>query len=237
MCTVSYTFNGQGIYFTSSRDENIKRLTIPPQAYKLNYQTVIYPKDSQSGGTWIAASKNRIMCLLNGEQTQAIDHEIKTSRGIVVLKSLFCTSYDELKRFVLDHEVDPFILIQLDFTTEIYLKEIVWNGRDISQKRLNPNDSHLWVSSSLYTKEISNKRQRQFSEWLDENPRKFPVEFHSKLKSVNDNFQKNKDIKTVSISNIHLKNESLTFSYDDLLCGNSQSLSLVLEAEKSESPF
>ena len=67
MCTVSFLPLDNGFILTSNRDERALRKPAEfPATYQSNSGTVTFPRDGKAGGTWIAASKTKMICLLNG---------------------------------------------------------------------------------------------------------------------------------------------------------------------------
>ncbi len=63
MCTVTYLPSANGFYLTSNRDEKSTRpAALPPAVYFLNGSKIIYPKDAQGCGTWIALKIIQMHC-------------------------------------------------------------------------------------------------------------------------------------------------------------------------------
>lgn len=88
MCTVTYVPTKSGFQLTSNRDENINRgKAVAPRTYQNGNYTLLYPKDADRNGSWIAAKNNGdIVVLLNGAfvKHKAIP-PYKTSRGLVLM--------------------------------------------------------------------------------------------------------------------------------------------------------
>ena len=88
MCTVTYIPLTNHCYLTSNRDEHKTRgLAIAPKRIHANECEIIYPKDADAGGTWIATKNTgEAIVLLNGGFYK---HEptppYKKSRGIILL--------------------------------------------------------------------------------------------------------------------------------------------------------
>lgn len=89
MCTVTYCLNDEKIVLTSNRDERIARPTLLPSVYQVKGKKVLFPKDQEAGGTWIASAENgRLACLLNGADKKHISRGKYTrSRGRILLIS------------------------------------------------------------------------------------------------------------------------------------------------------
>src|SRR3954453_15845460 len=68
MCTVTFIPLKDRVILTSNRDEKYsRRQALPPQQFTHNGGTIIYPKDADAGGTWIALNEDgNAAVLLNG---------------------------------------------------------------------------------------------------------------------------------------------------------------------------
>ncbi|MCH8904341.1 MAG: NRDE family protein [Bacteroidetes bacterium] len=173
MCTVTYIPEGENKFIlTSSRDENINRgPSQRPQVRSVEGANVLYPKDVQGGGSWIASSdQGRSVCLINGALTNnSKDLTFKKSRGLVLLDSF---GYETFEAFVRDYSLDgiaPFTMIVIETVPKLTLIEFLWNGR---RKYLNYKDSskpYIWSSVTLYNEETRKSRKKWFTDWLRSN--------------------------------------------------------------------
>jgi hypothetical protein len=231
MCTVTFipASRKRGFVLTSNRDERASRPTKAPMIYEDGIVHLVYPKDEQSGGTWIAASnQGKINCLLNGgfERHQIQAHQI-LSRGIILLD--FTKSELSAQAYFTDkdlHPVEPFTMIsiqQMDGKV-IELTEIIWDG-EIKHFR-NPaiNEAHIWSSTTLYSEEQRNLRKKWFADFLDSNQDKLEpeniMEFHSGTHSQDPNvnviMKGIEDLKTVSITQVSIDKKALLMNYFNL---------------------
>lgn len=171
MCTVTYVPNNNNFIFTSNRDEYYKRKTaLAPAWYTVNGVDLLFPKDTEAGGTWIAVSKNRIATILNGAFVQ---HEhnppYKKSRGLVLLDSF---QFNEIDLFNSKNNfsgIEPFTFIAVDFLKDIIITEIRWDAKTSHFKYLNSKVVHLWRSASLYTQKDEELKHEKFKSYLIEN--------------------------------------------------------------------
>ena len=89
MCTVSFIPVGGKVIITSNRDEKLWRLpALLPKQYPSASGGMIFPRDGDSGGSWVTLCSNgNAGVLLNGAFTK---HERKESyaksRGIIFLE-------------------------------------------------------------------------------------------------------------------------------------------------------
>ena len=222
MCTVSFIPAGKRVYITSNRDEKHFRLpALPPQLYSHNGHALVFPKDGDAGGTWIAINKNgSVVILLNGG---FVFHEsnppYKRSRGLVLLDIIasdqLLLSYQQI-----DLEgIEPFTCILWDGHQ---LHECRWDGvkKHITQK---PADiPHIWSSATLYINEVIEKRKQWFSQWLQHAEPSLHASFElhrfgGEGDAHNDFFMnRNGLVYTVSITAIEMDESQAVMHYHDL---------------------
>ncbi|MBT0609134.1 NRDE family protein [Aequorivita echinoideorum] len=171
MCTVTFVPKSNSDFIlTSNRDEAPGRETIPPKIYIENGLQLLYPKDALAGGSWIGASeRKRVACLMNGGfEAHVRKANYRKSRGLVLTDFLKVNS---LISAVADYnftEIEPFTCIFIDYNVEIKLYQLVWDGA-IPHFTEKPLISHIWSSSPLYPKNLREKREAWFSEFLIHN--------------------------------------------------------------------
>jgi uncharacterized protein with NRDE domain len=170
MCTVSFVATNNKVIITSNRDEKILRPSaVEPKNYLVNNKNVIFPKDPKAGGTWYAITEDgTILVLLNGADEK---HEVKLpyrrSRGLIVLDIIASESaIKEWKNIGLDN-IEPFTLVLFQ---DNVLYQLRWNGTEKTTVNLDVSKSHIWSSSTLYPKEIREKRANWFAAFLDTKP-------------------------------------------------------------------
>src|SRR2546423_11704653 len=136
MCTVTFIPTADKIYLTSNRDEkSLRKQALPPRFYFHNDEQLIYPKDEDAGGTWIAANRNgNAAVLLNGAFVKHIPAPLyRKSRGLVfldVIKSRMPLKYF-LNIDLLD--IEQFTLVLFENNN---LNECRWNGSKKYTKKL-----------------------------------------------------------------------------------------------------
>ena len=203
---------------------------------------MIFPRDTGAGGTWIAASAdNRVVCLLNGafEKHQHRPPYSK-SRGIMLLEFF---DFPSAHRFCHNYEfqgMEPFTMIAAE---KQQLLEIRWDGEQIFFKECPPNEAHIWSSATLYSKEIREKRESWFAQWLVHDP-KFNtdtiLQFHRNAgdgDSENDLIMNRQSIvQTVSITSIWKGRQAIEMQYHDLIHSHLKKAEIKLEREILESP-
>jgi Transport and Golgi organisation 2 len=165
MCTVTFIPGPDGVYLTSNRDE---RLTRPdalfPFRATLEGQELIYPKDAEAGGTWIALkSGGDAAVLLNGAFTKhRRQPTYRKSRGLVFLDIV--RSADPAGRFEkMDLTgIEPFTLVLF---CSALLFECRWDGERKHMARLSSRHPYIWSSATLYSAETSRSREEWFRQW------------------------------------------------------------------------
>lgn len=165
MCTVTFLPVEDGIYLTSNRDEHFTRgRAVAPQRYVINGCNLVFPKDVDKGGSWIASKDNGdVAVLLNGAFTKHIAKPpYRESRGMVLLEVLCKDSplayFNECNLI----GIEPFTLI---LYTKAFLFECRWTGTEKHQQELNVGMSYIWSSSTLYDEKVVVQRQKWFDEW------------------------------------------------------------------------
>lgn len=223
MCTFSYAIsNSQEIIFTSNRDERFLRSrALLPNIYDFENIQLIYPIDPDGGGTWLAASKSRVICLLNGA---FFPHQprppYRKSRGKIVLESF---NYENPATFLTQYSLDniePFTLIWADLNQNV-IWEINWQQK-VFLSRHELTSSKLWASAMLYPAPIRKARSDNFHRFLQEQPisPESLLNFHTQWdedpkKSIQIHIPEL--LSTVSVSSIVVTSSQISFLYQDLL--------------------
>jgi hypothetical protein len=224
MCTLTYLpIATNGFILTSSRDERTSRRTaLTPKTDLVGKQMILYPKDTKGGGTWIAASATRTVCLLNGAfRPHRSSPPYKHSRGKVVL-AVF--EYNSMHSFATRYDckgIEPFTLIVIENDA---LYELRWNGIRSYFKTLNAALPHIWSSVTLYNPQVRSRRKNWFKKWLlatDEYSIDSIRLFH-KTAGAEDPansilMNRNNGICTVSLTSIVCTQQEVEMIYEDLL--------------------
>lgn len=223
MCTVTYIPATRGAYLTSNRDENTKRRpALPPGQYTCNGCRIIYPRDQEAAGSWIAVKENGdAAVLLNGAfEKHTKQPAYRKSRGLIFLDIL--NSTDPLHQFSLvnlDH-IEPFTLILL---CGGQLWECRWDSKDKHRVLLDASHPYIWSSATLYDSDAVKERKRWFLRWFSSisrlNTEKI-MEFHLHA-GRNDPYNglvinREDKMQTVSITSVCLLTNKLSMTYKDL---------------------
>ena len=225
MCTVTYLPGPSDSYiFTSNRDEQANRSPeqlsqiVNPQGLRL-----ILPQDT-GGGSWIVLSENgRLACLLNGA---FVRHQrqlpYRRSRGLVVLDFFNYSNGEEFWQEYDFNQIEPFTLITLE---PGYRIEGRWDGERAHLRHFPIDEPQIWASATLYTREMQEERQVWWDSFLNATEQPGPAEvqnFHltagkgdpaTNLRMSRPEY----GVATVSVSQVVANNESLDFSYFELL--------------------
>jgi hypothetical protein len=223
MCTVTFIPAGDKLYLTSNRDEKLlRKRALPPLLYSHEDVRLIYPKDEDAGGTWIALNENgNVAVLLNGGfQSHVSTPPYKKSRGLVfldIIRSYLPTNFFLNADF---SGIEPFTIIIFQ---QNKLFECRWTGDKKFHKELNTCETHIWSSATLYDDQVREKRKLWFGQWLKEKSnivQEDIIQFHRFAGDGN----KNTDLvmnrggvyQTVSITSIEITKENTKMCYYDL---------------------
>ena len=224
MCTVSFVNANGKIIITSNRDEKTLRPNaIEPKNYLINNKKIIFPKDKKAGGTWFAINENStILVLLNGATVKHVLKEsYRKSRGLIVLELISSESAISVWNSIDLDNIEPFTLVLFE-NQKLY--QLQWNEIEKHTLELDIYQSHIWSSSTLYPKEISQKRANWFYTFLDTKPEVTPDElfnFHRYTEAENTEhglvINRNDSLKTLSITQTVIEKNKVVIHYNDLI--------------------
>jgi hypothetical protein len=130
---------------------------------------ILFPRDSQAGGTWFALHENgNTLVLLNGAIAR---HQpappYRTSRGLILLE--LADSDHPLHQFRTTdlQDIEPLTLVLL---TAGQLHECCWDGARKYHRRADASLPQIWSSVTLYDAATTAQRKDLFEEWLRSNP-------------------------------------------------------------------
>ncbi len=228
MCTVTYIPHKGNVYIASNRDEQLVRKSADkPAMLSFNSGKILYPKDGEKGGTWIATHGNgNVMVLLNGAfDRHRPNPPYMRSRGLVFL-DIFDSHQPHLvfDEILLDG-VEPFTLVLWHKKNEA-LHEMRWDG---SNKYITEKDNtipQIWSSVTLYDKDVIQKREQWFERWLA-NGNEIDVHSVSHFHEFGGEGDERIDLKmsrggvlkTVSITVVECSDSKSTMYYKDMLTG------------------
>lgn len=227
MCTVTFIPVKDGFFITSNRDEKKQRTrALSPDTYQVNNVQLLFPRDADAGGTWIAVKDHaNAAVLLNGAFVFHFSKPpYRRSRGLILLDIL--SAADPLNFFAsMDLKgIEPFTLILLQ---DAKLFECRWDGEQKHCTELAVNKSHIWSSATLYNEAISKKRATWFKDWLSNCPEPTQEDifnFHQFAGDgdIQNDIRMNRDgnLFTVSITGSHLGKQTVVMSYLDLKDGS-----------------
>jgi hypothetical protein len=224
MCTVSFVNANGNIIITSNRDEKTLRPNaIEPKNYIINNKNVIFPKDRKAGGTWYAVNENStVLVLLNGaEEKHQLKESYRKSRGLIVLDLISCESVILEWQSIDLSNIEPFTLVLFE-NAKLY--QLRWNETEKTTVELDTSKSHIWSSSTLYPKDIREKRAHWFYNFLDTLPEVDAAElfnFHRYTETQNSEhglvINRNDTLKTLSITQTVIEKNKVAIHYNDLI--------------------
>ena len=227
MCVLTFlpTINS-GYILTNNRDESLARpKAIPPKKYKINGKQIYFPKDAQAGGTWMATSNDFTVCLLNGASENHVHNPpYRQSRGQLILDFF---KFDTVDNFIENYSfenIENFTLVIIHHKNDLQLCEFRWDGSTLSYTSKNPEEAHIWSSSTLYSQQIRTEREHWFADFREQNPdftREQVIDFHlhGGTGDAHNDMRMNRKGKLITqcIFQVVKQNHYLSFSFHDLL--------------------
>ena len=223
MCTVTYIPANDIYFLTSNRDEkNIRSEAIAPTVYEMNGKKLIFPRDGDAGGSWIALHENgNAAVILNGAFIKHIPQPpYRLSRGKIFLNII--ASERPVRHF---HHMDlgkiePFTVVLLEKDN---LYECRWDGSEKYYQQLKRHRPYIWSSVTLYNTDVIKKREQWFADFLNDKPhptQKDILAFHRFTgdgDATNDLLMKRADIySTVSITSLLITADRGSMKYQDM---------------------
>jgi hypothetical protein len=235
MCTLSYIPKKySGFLLSSNRDEKVSRKSaLAPAIYNHGKVQVLYPKDGQAGGTWLATSDNGYtLCLLNGAFVRHFpEPPYRRSRGLVLLDFFNYNDVDLFADLYDFYGIEPFTLVVV--CEQRVINEMRWDGTKLHRKSLDPTVPHIWSSATLYDPEVVIERQNWFKQFLDLAPEpdvKDMLHFHhfggNGDEKVSLKMNRNNGLQTISISCVEHSGSEVNFHHEDLLTSHISTITL-----------
>jgi uncharacterized protein with NRDE domain len=222
MCTVSFVFAKGKAILTHNRDEKVARPSaIEPLKYSINQQNIYFPKDQKAGGTWYAVAENgTVLVLLNGaDEKHNLKPSYRKSRGLIVLELISSNSPIEEWSSIDLSNIEPFTVVLFQYEK---LYQLRWNEVDKCTLNLDVNQSHIWSSSTLYSKEIRENRVELFQNFMVSNEISAEKIFQFHRYAKNDDSEngliinRNNEMKTLSITQTVIEKNKVVLLYQDL---------------------
>ncbi|WP_276485865.1 NRDE family protein [Paraflavitalea pollutisoli] len=223
MCTVTFIPTPDKIILTSNRDEQQRRSqAIPPAVYDLPSGRLLFPKDIDAGGTWIAAHENgnAIVLLNGGWVAHTPQPPYRKSRGLILLDLLDSTMPYQYFSPIKLEGIEPFTAVIWE---DGQLYECRWDGTQKYAQQLDASIPHIWSSVTLYGPDIIARRKQWFDNWLSRHRRPFQedvLHFHQFTGDgdAHNDLLMNRDGKvgTVSVTSLAISPDAMVMRYLDL---------------------
>ena len=237
MCTVTYIPTDNGFVFTSNRDEQKSRAnTLFPEQLTFKDEHVFFPKDPLGKGSWIAFSKSRLVCLLNGgfsKHKRTLPY--RKSRGLIVLDRFNYDLFSDFSKDINLENIEPFTLISVEnFLNKktIIVSQLLWDGVKKHFCKKDEKQSFIWSSTTLYTHEMIKKRKNIF---YNVNPlnSKEALSFHTKEGDelgIENSFKMKRKTKleTISTTQIEKVKSQLNINYFNYITNKKSKLAINL---------
>lgn len=178
---------------------------------------LLYPRDTDAGGTWIALRENgTAVVLLNGAfWKHSRRPPYRLSRGKVLLEVVRASQpLEHIEQMDLAG-IEPFTLV-LVCGGELW--ELRWDECRKYLVKLDRARPYVWSSATIYDLQVANRRELEFKEWLGAGIPPSPADItawhRDHLLADSDN-----RLFTVSITSISITKEHARMYYHDLVTG------------------
>ncbi len=238
MCTVTYFPTSRGFILTHNRDEAPSRSPQVLSRQKNSHRSMLFPRDSKAGGTWIISdNKGQTACLLNGafiKHTHTPPY--RRSRGLLLLDAWEAEKPDAFFETYNYEGIEPFTLLLFSASS---VREMRWDGGQQYDKNLPIDQPHFWCSATLYPAPMQERREQVFRQWLQQTNQQPTAEALLSLHrtgSVSDPendfvMNRNNRVRTVSITQVAQQPQSTRMRYFDLLTEQQDVRSITLRHE------
>jgi hypothetical protein len=204
-----------------------------PMVENMGNKNIIYPKDPQSGGTWIGCD-NRGSCiiLLNGGfEMHQLKEKYRMSRGIIVKESI---GSDDPLKYIKEVELSDIEPFQVILYGNGRLDRMVWDGSEKHFFDLDIEKTHIFSSVTLYDEKMRSGREMRWEDFLKSHERNGEniFKFHSTYKSEDRNsglvINRENIVKTYSVSQIILNNDQGKFKHLDMQTNESKTIKFTI---------
>ncbi len=215
MCTITWTAEQLSYEIFFNRDElKTRAKASPPQIYKQNGISTIFPLDPDGSGTWIFINDRGISAALLNYNVPLEKREYK-SRGTLLTEICFESDRDKMLQLIIEKKLEQyrgFTLCLFEPGTQPFLYR--WNGKEITPI----NENQPIVSSSYKLKEVRENRKMFYKSIIAENgnSNSTHLEFHKSHipeKSYRSTCMHRADAETISFSQISCDEKSIRFTY------------------------
>jgi hypothetical protein len=208
---------------------------LEPAIYPFTSGRLLFPKDADAGGTWIAGHENgQALVFLNGG---FIRHTPKPpyrkSRGLILLDLIDSINARAAFETISLQNIEPFTAI---IWVEGQLFECRWDGLQKHVSELPATRAHIWSSVTLYDEQVIAKRNQWFTGWLAQNPQPASDEIlhfhqftgdgdhHNDLR-----MNRNGQMLTVSVTLMAVSETAIHMQYLDLKNNRNFAKKIILE--------
>ena len=170
MCTVTFVPAGGRLFITHNRDErSLRSRAIAPGEYRVGRHTLLFPRDTQAGGTWIAVNANGAAAvLLNGAFAKhSSQPPYRKSRGLVLLDIIASGDAVDSWQCIDLRGIEPFTVL---LWSNGRLYEGRWDGERKDSRLPDATRAHSWSSVTLYDEAVRARREQWFARWRQQYP-------------------------------------------------------------------
>ena len=221
MCTVAYIPLANHIILVSLRDESPTRpAAIPPQRFSANGIELMYPHDTEGGGTWIGVNQwGAMIVLLNGAfEKHERQSQYTGSRGLIVKKMLGNKSPVSVWNEMDLNGKEAHTLVVSE-NSQLY--QLVWDEQQKHNIVMDPTVPNVWSSATLYDRKTGEARNQSLLQRIKSSRLVDRLSLLEYFRAYGDNengfiMNRNELVKTLSMSYLVHHGDSIQFNYHEL---------------------
>jgi hypothetical protein len=199
-------------------------LAFSPQKTSHKDCVLYFPQDPQAGGSWfVVKADGSVFVLLNGaDKKHTSSPPYLSSRGIILLEMAIASNINFAWNGIDLTNIEPFTIIAFNNTELLQLR---WNGENKQLNELDATKSQIWSSSTLYTPEIIEERERWFSDFINVRNEtldaKDLIDFHKTTRNEDSEngliINRKGNMLTKNVTQYVLKDQQFILSHYDLI--------------------
>ncbi len=163
MCTLSVLPSNGSLLITMNRDESRFRPESGVNTQEFNGLTMVFPTDSEAGGTWFGFNSMGVSLALLNRYQDSSKQGMKT-RGAIIPECLALGNWQAVSDHIKELDCDSYNPFDLWAFSLTQYAQLSWNGQTATVTMGEIKDPIMHTSSSVDTDEIIEHRISKFNQ-------------------------------------------------------------------------